>query len=258
MNINKYTKHIPNFLTTVNLFCGCMAIVASFKFQFNLAFTWIMIAAVFDFSDGFAARLLKAYSEYGKIIDSLADMVSFGIAPATILYNLFIQVFIRNYYLFGIPLKGIGESIIISSTFLIAVFSALRLAKFHLDTRQHESFIGLPTPANAIFISSLAAVLVKTSNPAIFTLLFNFSFLFPMLIMLCYLLISEIPMFSLKFKNYNLKENSLRYAFMALSLFLIFTIQLFSFPIIILLYILLSLLQNYMLKTKISNNAISS
>ncbi|OZA56958.1 MAG: CDP-diacylglycerol--serine O-phosphatidyltransferase, partial [Sphingobacteriales bacterium 39-40-5] len=137
-------KHIPNSVTCLNLFSGCLGIVFAFQGNLIWASYAIVIAAVFDFFDGMLARLLKAYSDIGKELDSLADMVSFGVLPSVIIYQLFALS----------PQIDFGADWLSFSAFIIAVFSALRLAKFNIDTRQSENFIGLPTPANALLIAS--------------------------------------------------------------------------------------------------------
>jgi len=186
-------KHIPNFITCLNLFSGCVSTYLAFKGNYQGAFAAILLAAVFDFLDGFAARLLKAYSPMGKELDSLADMVSFGLAPGAIVFSLLTETAINEW----LPFFG----------FLIPVFSGLRLAKFNIDDRQTTSFIGLPVPANAIFWAGLVY-----SFPAL--LLNNVWALILLIGVFCFFLVSEIPMFSLKFKNIAWKENQTQYLFL--------------------------------------------
>ncbi len=235
--------HIPNALTASNLFCGCLAVSASFGNQYRAALGWIIAAALLDFADGFAARLLNIKSEYGKILDSLADVISFGIAPAAIMHNLFRHIYITSPFLFGIPVSGFFSEIVIFSPFLITVFSGLRLAKFHLDTRQTTSFIGLPTPANALFFSSLAFFLFSSPG-RLAQILSSYTFLLPLIILSCYLMISEIPMFALKFKTFRWAKNKIRYFFIIISALLIGFLNIPAIPLIILFYILLSII-NY-------------
>ena len=153
-------KHIPNFITCLNVVSGSVAVILAVKGQLSIAVIFIFAAAIFDFLDGMAARLLKAYSPIGKELDSLADMISFGLAPGMLMMVML------EYSLFGINVRAdsfasisVWEIICISSSLLIPVASALRLAKFNVDTRQTNSFIGLPTPANAIFIAALALII---------------------------------------------------------------------------------------------------
>ncbi|HQS50964.1 MAG TPA: CDP-diacylglycerol--serine O-phosphatidyltransferase, partial [Daejeonella sp.] len=147
-------KHIPNSVTCLNLFSGCLGIVFAFQGNLIWASYAIVIAAVFDFFDGMLARLLKAYSDIGKELDSLADMVSFGVLPSVIIYQLFALS----------PQIDFGADWLSFSAFIIAVFSALRLAKFNIDTRQSENFIGLPTPANALLIASFPLIIADSNT----------------------------------------------------------------------------------------------
>lgn len=196
-------KHIPNALTCCNLMCGCMATGAAFYGNYRWALLMIVIGAVFDFFDGMVARLLRAYSDIGKELDSLADVVTFGVAPSAILFYLFHEVHYPDL------LQSL-RSILPYAAFLMAAFSALRLAKFNLDTRQTTSFIGLPTPANALFWASLVvgqhAFLVSLKFNAVFLLLFIF--------LSCMLLIAEVPLFALKFKNLKWTDNREKYIFL--------------------------------------------
>ena len=213
-------KHIPNFITCLNLFSGCIAADLAFKGNYEGAFVAIMFSAIFDFFDGFAARLLKAYSPMGKELDSLADMVSFGLAPGAIVFSLLTETGINSW----LPFVG----------FLIPVFSGLRLAKFNIDDRQTTSFIGLPVPANAIFWAGL----VYSFTP----FLMNFVWLFVILIgVFCYFLISEIPMFSLKFKNVAWKDNQTQYLFLIGCAAILAIFGLNAFAIIIGWYLLMSM-----------------
>lgn len=190
-------KHIPNLLTSLNLFSGCVAIVMAFQGNFLGAAIWVLIGAVFDFFDGFAARLLHVPSPIGKELDSLADVVSFGVAPAMTAFILF-----RDYSTYPLFLNK-WETLLPYTAFLIPMFSALRLAKFNLDERQTDSFLGLPTPANALFWVSycygVQALAPVNSNLIYSTLGF--------VIVLSSLMISEIPMFSFKIKKISYKGN---------------------------------------------------
>ena len=226
----KISKHIPNLLTLLNLTCGFIAIIMAFDPGTLLYAPYlIFIAAIFDFSDGFAARLLKAYSELGKQLDSMADMVSFGVAPGVIAYQL-IQVAYAPY----IHTNGYVFALSIIVPALIPICSALRLAKFNIDERQSSSFIGLPTPASAILIVSLALVLLgyNTSN-GIQALITNPLIITGIIIANCFLMVSELPMFSLKFKSLALKANLTQYIFLTISLILIISFQFYALPLII-------------------------
>lgn len=182
-------KHIPNFITSMNLLCGVVGVVFAFKTRLDIAFYLMLAAAVCDFLDGFAARLLKAYSDMGKELDSLADLVSFGVLPSLMLYSLMkTSMFSEMEFLCWVPL-------------LIAVFSALRLAKFNIDDRQTSSFLGLPTPACALLCGSLCYFVCM--EPASFLAAWASGPVFvPVLsLVLCVLLVCELPMFSMKFSK---------------------------------------------------------
>lgn len=196
-------KHIPNSLTCCNLMCGCMAAGAAFYGNYRWAIVMIIVGAVFDFFDGMVARLLHVSSPIGKELDSLADVVTFGVAPSAILFHLFHRV---HYPEFIQPI----EDFLPYTAFLMAAFSALRLAKFNLDERQTSSFIGLPTPANALFWGSL----VVGQHAFLVSLKFNAVFLFLFMLLSCMLLVAEIPLFALKFKDLSWQNNSIKYIFL--------------------------------------------
>ena len=192
------TKHIPNTITSLNLLSGCFAILNALNGNFKLAFLCIIAGAVCDFCDGLAARALKAYSPMGKELDSLADMVTFGVAPAMILYRFQAE----SGFLIYLPL-------------LIAVFSGLRLAKFNIDERQSENFIGLATPSCALICGSL--IYAAETYPQLSGYLTANAYIVPMTaLVLCYLLVCEIPMFSFKFKSLKWADNKARFSFLAL------------------------------------------
>ena len=225
-------KHIPNFITCLNLLSGCIGIVFAFKGDLIFASYAIALAAIFDFFDGMLARTLKAYSEIGKELDSLADMVSFGLLPSVIVYQLFLQS----------PQLGSISPYLNYTAFLIAIFSALRLAKFNIDVRQSEIFIGLPTPANAILIGSIPFILAD-SNWFLSSYILNPFFLFIFSLGMSILLVTEIPLISLKFKTLNFKENLFKYILIISSIVLVVIFKFAAVPIIIFLYFLLSLIQ---------------
>lgn len=192
-------KHIPNTITSMNLLCGALGVIFTFQGDFDIAFYLMLAAAVCDFCDGLAARMLKAYSDIGKELDSLADMVSFGLLPSLILHR-FMMVNGHDGLLAYIPL-------------VIAVFSALRLAKFNVDDRQSENFIGLATPACAIWCSSFVFLSSQGYLPGLQD---HYNWFIPIVsVILSLLLVSEIPMFSLKFKKES-KSNLVRKVFIAL------------------------------------------
>ena len=236
-------QHIPNSITSLNLFSGCLSVVVSLNGHLTIAAYFIFVAAVFDFFDGFAARMLKTHSEIGKELDSLADMVSFGVAPASIMFGLLLKAASVRGYPADIFTCGWYISL---PAFIIAVFSALRLAKFNLDTRQTESFIGLPTPANALFICALA--FTAQGSGFLAGLVENIYFLLVIVAVFSYLLIAELPLFSLKFKSFGWKKNQIRYIFIALSAIILLLLRWPGLAVIILLYILLSVVDLFLKK----------
>lgn len=223
-------KHIPNFITSLNLFSGCIAAMLAFQGNLELAAYFVLIAAVLDFMDGLAARALKAYSEIGKQLDSLADMVSFGFVPGVFIYRMLLNNLNAN----GLP------EILAYAGFIITVFSALRLAKFNIDTRQTENFIGLATPANTLFFIGIPFVLGIPSEAL--SLLNNPIILLILTLGFSYLLVSEIPLFSLKFKSLALNPNLHRYLLLILSLILIIFFKFAAIPMIIVIYLILSII----------------
>lgn len=206
-------KHIPNFLTSMNIFSGCIASVMAFQGNYLWVVIWVVLAAVFDFFDGFSARMLKAYSPIGKELDSLADMVSFGMAPALAVFHL-----LSYNNTIGDPTFVIGDTAIYIReaipyiSFLLVIFSGIRLAKFNVDERQTTSFIGLPTPANALFWISVTYGVSRLDEISQLSLFYPIIIL---IIVFSLLMPSEIPMFSLKVKSLSWKGNELRYILIA-------------------------------------------
>jgi CDP-diacylglycerol--serine O-phosphatidyltransferase len=236
-------KHIPNFITCLNIFCGSLAVIFALEGKLTVAVILMIVAAVFDFLDGMAARLLKAYSPIGKDLDSLADVISFGLAPGMVLLSLMENaLYGENVRPDQISDISLVEILFLLSAFLIPIFSALRLAKFNNDTRQTDSFIGLPTPANALLISSFALISEHGSMPALDQTLLKPITLLILAIVSSYLLISEIPMFSLKMKNLKWQDNKVRFIFLGLSIVLIVSLKIYGVAAIILTFILISVL----------------
>lgn len=227
---NIIIRNIPNSITSCNLFCGCIATYMAFQSDYRLAMLFIVLGAVFDFFDGMTARLLKVSSPIGKELDSLADNITFGLAPSAIVFSLFTNVRMPQFLL------GVSEYVPYCA-FLISVFSALRLAKFNLDERQTTSFIGMPTPANALFWSSLAILIIEGRN---LTNTFNALYLLLLVIVMSLLLVSELPMFSLKFKNLSWKSNKIQYIFLAVSILLLALCGISGVSAVIVWYIILS------------------
>jgi|WetSurMetagenome_2_1015567.scaffolds.fasta_scaffold302045_1 CDP-diacylglycerol---serine O-phosphatidyltransferase len=238
-------KHIPNFITTLNVLCGSIAVVFILKGALTTAVLLILFAAVFDFLDGMSARILKAYSPVGKELDSLADVISFGLAPGLIMYKLLnTSLFNENVIPDLQSNLTLIQLITVGSAFLIPVFSALRLAKFNVDERQTTSFIGLPTPANALFICSLALIQEHGNIPAIDNFILTTPVLVVTTVLFSWLLVAEIPMFSLKFKNLSWKQNRVQYIFIICSLLLIASLRLYGITAVVLLFILISIINN--------------
>jgi CDP-diacylglycerol--serine O-phosphatidyltransferase len=234
-------KHIPNTLTCLNLICGCLAIIATFHKSFELAAALVVIAAIFDFFDGMVARLLNAHSEIGKQLDSLADMVTFGVVPGFIMYQLIIFTIGSQV---NAPNKDSAMWYIAYFAFIIPVFSAVRLAKFNIDTRQNDSFIGLPTPANTLFIVSLPMILIHGHVAVVNEWLMNPIFLCVICVLQSYLMNAELPLIALKFKHFKWKENQYRYILILSALPLILLLKYLSVPAILFLYLALSVVQN--------------
>ncbi len=215
-------KHIPNFLTCCNLLCGCVGIALAFEARLYEASYLIWLALIFDFLDGFTARLLKVQSDLGKHLDSLADLVTFGVLPSVLVYHM---------------LEGNNTGAWIPYlAFAIAIFSALRLARFNIDEKQQAVFLGLPTPANALFLSSL--VFVNAMHPDWLTapILIGITIVFSLL------LVSPVELFALKFKTFGWKGNQVRFVFLAGSTVLVLLFRELALPLIIIGYIVLSVM----------------
>ncbi|WP_430974025.1 CDP-alcohol phosphatidyltransferase family protein [Sunxiuqinia rutila] len=234
---------VPNFITAMNLASGSLAVFFGIEGQLGWAAIFILAASVFDFLDGFAARLLNSYSEVGKQMDSLSDLVSFGLAPAAMLFTMLeLALFGKNQAIFEIEATPL-QWIFLLSVLLVPISGAFRLAKFNVDTRQTESFLGLPIPANAIFYASLGLILELGANEVVTKIILNRFNLLTVMIVLSALMLSEIPMFSLKFKHLKWTGNEVRFVFIAFCLVLAILLQFYALPLIIVGYIVLSLLQ---------------
>ena len=226
---NIITRNIPNGITSCNLFSGCIASYMAFQGDFRMAMLFIVLGAVFDFFDGMSARLLNVSSPIGKELDSLADNITFGLAPSAVVFSLFMEIDIPEF------MSGVSD-LLPYSAFIISVFSALRLAKFNLDERQTTSFIGMPTPANALFWSSLAICI----SGGEYLQWFNALYLLLLVFVMSFLLVSELPMFSLKFKELSWKTNKIKYIFLIVSISLLVLYGVNGLSAVILWYILLS------------------
>ena len=231
-----FKKHIPNTITCLNLISGCIATYFAFQSDFYMALLFIIIGAVFDFFDGMVARLLHVSSPIGKELDSLADDITFGFAPSAIVFS-FLNSF--HIHLPFIPFLA----------FVIAAFSALRLAKFNLDERQALGFIGLPTPANALFWGSLIVSLhwQEMFEPYMIPDFWLYVIL-ALIPITCYLLVSEIPMFALKFKTWGWKGNEIKYIFLLTCIPLLLLLGISGLAAVIAWYVILSVVNNYLSK----------
>ena len=225
-------KALPHIITLSNLFCGCCALLAVFHQQYVAVFFFLLIAGLADYGDGLVARWLDVKSELGKELDSLADMVSFGLVPGTILYEL-----LKHGYSLSFQDEIIAAAL---PAFLITLSSALRLAKYNLDTRQTESFIGLNTPSCTMFVVGLMLI-YHFDSYGLGSWVVQPVFLYFVILCLSYLLVAEIPMFSFKFKNFNWTGNEVRFIFLGLSLVLLPILQEVTFSLMVILYVLFSL-----------------
>jgi CDP-diacylglycerol--serine O-phosphatidyltransferase len=232
-------KHLPNTLTCINLLCGCVALTFIFKGDLVIGAYLVGIAAVADFFDGLLARALRVSSPIGKDLDSLADMVSFGVVPGAIIYWLLTKAFGTEVSGAAGELGGVGAMLPYLG-FVISIFSALRLAKFNNDTRQTTSFIGLPTPACTLVVASLPLILANDTFRLSTTIL-NPWLLLGLAVLLSGLLVAELPLFALKFKNLRWLGNRRRFIFVALALGLVLWLRAAGIPIAVLLYVLLSI-----------------
>lgn len=260
---------IPNLFTAGNLVGGILAIVFALTGRIHLAPYCIFVSAVLDFLDGFIARLLNVSSELGKQLDSLADMVTFGVAPGVIVFVMlhtfsgvplenatpFISSFIHDYYDFNFTNAPITPAWLTYLAFLIPVFALFRLAKFNLDTRQSDSFIGLPTPAMTLFFAVLPLLVLNTIELYLkgelsleswqfkaVQFILSLKFMLPAIIVMSLLMVAELPLFALKFKHFKWKGNEIRYIFLTIAVSMLATLFFWALPLIIILYLILSLI----------------
>ncbi len=236
-------KNIPNCITLVNLFLGCCALASILYGQFVQAFFFSLGSGIADYLDGTVARVMKTKSPIGQQLDSLADMVSFGVVPGAILYMLLVKA---NA---GVDVLPIELTLAASPAFIVSLFAAIRLAKFNLDTEQTENFVGMPTPAVAVFTIGLMLV-YHFNSFGLVPLVTNPVFLYACIIVLSLMMVSSIHMFGMKFKHLHWRENEIRFLFAITSIVLMIVMKEASFSLIILLYVLLSLIHSLRLKNK--------
>ena len=227
-------KHIPNIITLLNLFSGCIAVVFAANKDFEMAFLFVSIGIFLDFFDGFFARLFKVSGQLGLQLDSLADMVTSGLVPGLVMFQMLSAAEDMADLPMFFPYLG----------FIITLGSCYRLANFNIDTRQTDSFIGLPTPANALFILSLPLVLKYSESIIILEILINPWVLLAVTLFSAYILNAEIPLFSLKVKNFTFKKNAIQIVFLLVSVLLLVFFQFAGIPLLILFYVLLSVINN--------------
>ncbi len=241
-------KHIPNLITLLNLLSGTIAVLFAVHNNLVMAAYFVFLGIVFDFFDGFVARILKVQGELGKQLDSLADVVTSGVVPGIVMYQLLFNAIhkqwmnnlsceignwttFEEYHLHWIPFIGL----------IFTLAAAYRLAKFNIDERQTSSFIGLPTPAATLVVLSLPLILMFSSNEFANNLIGNLWFLTGLTVLLSYLMNAEIPLFSLKFKDYSWINNKVKFVFIGLTVILSILLQFIAIPVVIAVYILISL-----------------
>ncbi|PHS51774.1 MAG: phosphatidylserine synthase [Lutibacter sp.] len=247
-----FKKHLPNIITLLNLLSGTIAVYFAVKEQLVLAAFFVFLGIFFDFFDGFTARLLNVQGELGKQLDSLADIVTSGVVPGIVLFQL-IHRSLNNgsWNKVASLMTDLVTKDYFSSNFLISIIgllftlaAAYRLANFNIDDRQTSSFIGLPTPAAALVVLSLPLILSYSNNEIADTIIGNVWFLIGLTVVLCYFMNAEIPLFSLKFKDYSWSNNKIKFVFIALTALLCIVFKFIAIPVIIVLYVLLSIVEN--------------
>jgi len=241
-------RHLPNLITLLNLACGTVGIVLTLEGQWQVAVYLILAASVFDFLDGFVARMLKAYSNTGKQLDSLADMVSFGILPAVFIYTLFKQLFLNQSADAGKLIDQL-QWLVLISVLLVPVFSAIRLARFNAEEDQGAFFYGLPTPAHALFWTGIFWQFMQGGT--IFGSAINIFFMWAIMLIMAFHMILPVPMYSLKFEHFRLRGNLIRYLLLILTVVILVLTGWAGLSLVILVYILLSLL-NLLLARRVS------
>ena len=238
-------KNIPNLFTLGNLFCGLLAILFAVGGHLNMAGGFILLGAFLDFFDGMLARLLQVSGELGKQLDSLADLITFGVAPAFVVFQLFFWIEDQSFFnpLADWPQRSAySHNYWAYTAWLIPLFSALRLAKFNVDIRQRDGFIGLPTPINALFFISIPLMMHFQAEAWISTFLAQKTVLSILCVVMSFLLVAEIPLLSLKFKTLSWQENKMRYILLIISVLLLCVFHFVAVPIILLLYPILSII----------------
>ena len=236
-------SQIPNIITLLNLFCGCIAIVFAFQYEYQYAFLFVSLGIFFDFFDGFFARMFKVQSELGLQLDSLADMVTSGVVPGVIMFQMLLKSFGEDKVI-DVHSWDSQFMILPFLGFIITLGACFRLANFNIDERQTDSFIGLPTPANALFVLSLPLIIKYSSIDVITSALHNPYVLIVITLFSFYIMNAEVALFSLKVKNFSFQKNLLQIAFVIISVVLLVLFKYLGVALIIIFYILLSILNN--------------
>jgi CDP-diacylglycerol--serine O-phosphatidyltransferase len=241
-------KHIPNLLTLLNLCSGFLSIVFIFYRNLEAAALFIVIASLFDFLDGLAARLLNATSEAGKVLDSIADIVSFGVAPAALIFMIIEFSLVHSNPDFSFSTATFTDRLLLFTSVVLLITSALRLAVF-TSRKDSTIFNGLPTPANALFVAGLTLILTDPGTEQITEWIIKLYLLIPVILLLSFLMISNIRFISFKFRQFGFQQNKLRYIFIAFSVVLLILLQKFGIVIIIISYIIVSVLTHFLSKS---------
>jgi len=231
---------IPNIVTGFNLLSGCIAISMSMQDNYEVAALLILFCAILDFLDGLLARALNAVSDFGKVFDSLVDVVSFGVAPSVLMFKLMVMSLTFNDSTFNLESADFTENIFILSSFLITLFGAIRLARFTATNKESEYFRGLPTPASAILVASIS-MLATSEISELQYFIFNNTRLLILIIIISILMVVNLPMMKMKFYNTKIKENFMKYLLILGSIILVVIFQVAAVPLIIILYIVLSI-----------------
>ncbi|ESU22196.1 CDP-diacylglycerol--serine O-phosphatidyltransferase [Flavobacterium enshiense DK69] len=245
-----FKKQIPNLITFLNLTAGLLALIHAFNGSYNEAFSLVCLGIFFDFWDGFFARIYNAQSALGVQLDSLADMVTSGVVPGVVMYKMLSDIQ-ENQDIYTLTPETNYMAIVPYIGFIITIASCYRLAKFNIDTRQTDSFIGLPTPANALLIMSIPMILFANQFEWLSDILSNPFFLVGLSFLSAYLLNAEIPLFSLKVKYFSWEKNKLQVFFLAVCVILLVAFQYLAIPLIILFYVLLSVINNKVLNKQV-------
>lgn len=232
---------IPNIITGLSLVSGCISISMAIQTNYELASYLILLSAVFDLLDGIVARSLKAVSSFGKVFDSLVDLVSFGVAPSVLMYKIMIMSLTFNNSIFEPENPNFTENIFMLSAFLLTLFAAIRLARFTSSDKETEYFKGLPTPASAILVAALSIIIATSEDSALQYFIFDTVRLLIIIIGISVLMVINLPMMKLKFQNKKIKDNFMKYLLILGSLILLIIFQFAGIPLVIILYIVLSI-----------------